>query len=320
MADSIPCSILVPVFNGENNIKLHLPSILRSARAIDQIVIVNDGSTDRSLEILKGFAKADSRIEILNREHTGLVGSLNNGLQSCTHELVARADIDDSYAENRILLQVSHMTLNESLGATFTDYRVWTADSRFLGEIVSAIHPALTQLSLISSSRTPHPGVMFRKTHLQEAGGYRIEDFPAEDLALWIRMSKISQIDSIPIPLLDYTLSPHGISAQSQIAMNIKLGAFQQEIAHTLDLSLLSEASSIAVKSYANYRESDARIFSLIRDLYILSKFLEGSKRRQASKIIPPLILSLDPASLLTARKMHYYRNLRDKYRTGFFK
>lgn len=319
-SDALPCSILVPVYNAEKHIRLHLPSILLSARAFDQVVIIDDGSDDRTLQTLKEYAVEDSRIEILSREHLGLVQSLNYGLQSCAHELIARADIDDIYPENRISSQVSHMAQSSDVGATFTDYRIWTENSIFLGEIVSAIYPSLTQLSLITSSRTPHPGVMFRKSLLQEVGGYRREDFPAEDLALWIRMSKISKIDSLPIPLLDYTLSPHGISARNQLEMSSKLTSLRLELVQSLDLLKLIEESSMAAKSYSDVQGSNARKLALIRDLYILSKFIEGSRKRKVLQVIPHLLLSLDSSSLRTAHTMHTYRKMREKYRKGYFR
>jgi hypothetical protein len=78
----------------------------------------------------------------------------------------------------------------------------------------SPVNPTATSLSLINSQRTAHPSALISKRHFQEVGGYRFEDFPAEDLSLWIRLSRVGHLRSVPKNLLRYTLRRSSITGE----------------------------------------------------------------------------------------------------------
>ena len=158
------CSVLLPLYNGSQFIDSSIKSILESMREIDELVLVNDGSDDISKEELKKLEKSDSRIKVINKNHSGLVETLNYGIAHCDNDLIARADIDDKYSSKRISSQVQFMATNPNCAAVFSDYQILSADGRDLGVIPTAISPLLTRFSLLNPQRTPHPSVIFRKS------------------------------------------------------------------------------------------------------------------------------------------------------------
>jgi hypothetical protein len=75
---------------------------------------------------------------------------------------------------------------------------------------------------LINNRRTPHPGVIFNKAAVQSVGGYQVEDFPCEDLSLWLRLSKDNQICTAPYELMNYRINPSSISSTQRMKMKSK--------------------------------------------------------------------------------------------------
>ena len=216
------CSVLLPLYNGSKFIDQSFNTILASMREIDELVIVNDGSEDIPVEDLKKLESRDPRIKIISKEHSGLVETLNYGIQLCENELIARADIDDKYSPKRISRQIQFMGENPNCAAVFSDYQIQDVSGRNLGIIPTAISPLLTRFSLINPQRTPHPSVMFRKSAVLEVNGYKSEYFPSEDLSLWIDLSKSFEIATIPETLLYYTLHNGNITSKNQSLMIAK--------------------------------------------------------------------------------------------------
>jgi glycosyltransferase involved in cell wall biosynthesis len=206
------CSVVMPVYNAEKWLRQSITSILMSMRAHDELVIVNDGSTDGSTEILKEFSVSDSRMSIFTLDHQGLVSALNFGIENAKHEFIARADADDTYAARRLDFQLQELIADEDLGAVFTDYELRDERGRIIGVIPTSLTPNMTYLSLVNPQRTAHPSVVFRKSVFYMASKYQEEDFPVEDYALWLRMVAVSKISSVPETLLFYQVHSKSVS------------------------------------------------------------------------------------------------------------
>ena len=203
-------TVLLPVKNGEKYIHKSLECIVANASSEDEILIINDGSSDKSELILKSWAIKDSRINIINNHGRGLVNALNLGLNESNKNWIARFDVDDIYPNYR--LQKQRSIIGKDVSAIFCDYSLWSSKIRNVGVIPSAVVSQAVSLSLINSQRTPHPGVLYNKEAVLSVGGYRNEDFPAEDLSLWLRLSKIGKLVSVPEILLNYRISKTSIT------------------------------------------------------------------------------------------------------------
>lgn len=313
------CSILVPVYNAEKYIQTGLTSIIASARKNDQVVVVDDGSSDRTAGLVSEFAKEYSQISLVLREHLGLVNTLNYGLDCCDFDLVARADIDDLYSPKRIDEQTNFMSLNPGVAAVFSDYVIRGQNSEVLGDIYTAVSPNLTKLSLITSSRTPHPGVMFRKAVIKEVGGYREENFPTEDLALWIRVSNFANIATIPLPLLTYTLNPSGISSSSQKLMTQNLRECQALLSDSLRFDLIEKELSDLDSIYGNLDSSPERYLSLLRDFYTLARVRSLSGKFKCAQNLLQVVSHLQVGWVNTGLQMRRMQRFRKEYRLGSF-
>ena len=101
--------ILLPVFNGATTITEAIESLQRQTFTSFRIIVVDDGSTDRTLEILTGLAARDSRITILTQPNLGIVAALNAGLRLCQAEFVARHDADDISDPSRLAVELDYL-------------------------------------------------------------------------------------------------------------------------------------------------------------------------------------------------------------------
>ena len=80
----IKISIIVPIYNSENTLKKCLDSITMQSYTNTEIILVNDGSNDQSLKIIKKYEKKDKRILVINQENQGVSAARNRGIESAT--------------------------------------------------------------------------------------------------------------------------------------------------------------------------------------------------------------------------------------------
>ena len=94
-------SVIFPIYNASNYLDESLQSILSQTYKDFEVILINDGSTDDSLDKCKKYQKEDSRIKIINNKHQGLTKSLNDGIKYSTGKFIARQDADDISKVNR---------------------------------------------------------------------------------------------------------------------------------------------------------------------------------------------------------------------------
>jgi len=212
-------SILMPIKNGIQYLKKSRIYIEENCGLQDEIVIIDDGSSDGTAKFLKDWQRNNDQLIIANNNSAGLVSALNLGLKLATNNWVARFDVDDSYLNNRLERQRDYIS-KENV-AVFSDYRFIDSSGKNFGLVPSPVFPDPTSMSLINSERTAHSSVLFNKEAVLSVGGYRTEDFPAEDLSLWLRLSRVGQLVSVPEELLKYQLG-NSVSTNMQLAMKQK--------------------------------------------------------------------------------------------------
>jgi glycosyltransferase involved in cell wall biosynthesis len=265
--DRQSCSILLPLFNGAAFLPRAIANLCEIAGPADEILIIDDGSDDINSQEIEDLIKSDPRIVLYRCQHQGLVETLNYGIRVASHELIARADVDDIYLENRIQLQVDFLVSNPEISAVFSDYEMVSYSGASLGFFPSAVSPELTSFSLFSSQRTPHSSVMYRKSTILSVGGYHAEDFPVEDLALWIRLVKVSKIASIPHPLLKYTVHSSSVTRTNQDLMKRKSLALRKQYGSWGNFNKSLFSSSNLLSEYAGTAHRNLRVLFYLEDL-----------------------------------------------------
>ena len=215
----------MPVWNGGRYLGESVRSILNQTETRFEFLIIDDGSTDETPEILAGFARCDPRIRVIRLEHGGLVAALNHGLAECPTEWVARMDCDDVAHPRRLALQLRAIEKHADAVLCHTQVR-YVGDSRYVTRSARMIQTrALTILSLCHRCHISHPTVIYRKSKVVEAGGYLEEDPHVEDYSLWGRLIGLGDFIAVPEPLLELRLHDESISKkESAIQMGLSGG------------------------------------------------------------------------------------------------
>ena len=189
-AQSDKYSVLMSVYAREKAsfLKESIESILAQTVPADQIVIVCDGKLTEDLDGVLSFFK--NKIELIRLpENKGLGNALNAGLSACTNELVARMDSDDIAYRDRMEKQLHMFAKDPSLSlasGTVTEFKVDITTASGKREVPLTDE----EIRTFSHKRNPmnHPAVMFKKSAVDDAGGYS-EEYPYfEDYYLWVRM------------------------------------------------------------------------------------------------------------------------------------
>lgn len=200
-------SVLMPVYNGERYLREAIDSILKQTLRDFEFIIVDDGSTDSSPDIIASYS--DPRIRMLrNAVNCGLVASLNRAIEVATTPFLARMDSDDISLPDRLLEQLRFMQANSDVAASGTWAIEIDADGKQL-----ALRTAPTGEEVAHEFWRPspliHPTAIIRRSHLGELR-YDPRALHAEDYDLWLRLANKHPLQNLPRALLLYRV--HGSS------------------------------------------------------------------------------------------------------------
>lgn len=216
-------SVIMPVYNGQDYLSQAIESILNQTFTDFEFIIIDDGSTDNSFNIIQSYY--DPRIVLIRNEtNLKLIASLNKGLNLAKGKYIARMDADDISLPGRLAKQVEFMDKNPSIGLCGT----W---AELFGECEQSFwrftdDPDIVKCMLIFGCCIVHPSVMFRRTIL-ETGLCYSDLYPhAEDYALWVHIAQQYKITNIPEVLLKYRKTGSQVSsryAEEQLQTTLKI-------------------------------------------------------------------------------------------------
>jgi glycosyltransferase involved in cell wall biosynthesis len=201
-------SILMPFRNAEATLAETLESIAAQSFSDWELVAVDDGSEDRSAELVRAFAAREGRTVLVEPGGIGFVAALNLGVARCAFPLVARMDADDIMHPERLADQKAWLearpddSIAASLVELFSDEPVSEGSREYIRWQNGCRTPSEIANERYVESPLAHPSVMFRREAVLAAGGYRGGDFP-EDYELWLRMlEKRATMSKVPRVLL----------------------------------------------------------------------------------------------------------------------
>ena len=311
-----PISFLVPIRNGLRYLNRFKTIINNNASQQDEVVIINDGSTDGTSDFLKTWAKEQDNIKLLKTSGVGLVQSLNLGLSQSTNRWIARFDVDDDYKPNRITVQ--RESIKTGTVAIFSDYDFIDEINVRYGSMSSPIFPNPTAISLANSSRTAHPSVLYDKEAVVESGGYLEVDYPAEDLALWLRLINYGDIVSVPELLLHYRLRKNSISLQHRGNSILKKQELVSKAFHLKkSFHYGLENFDTIINSYSKLPLSNQRKILFVRDLLSVSQTLKLQMHYQSYIMRKTTKLLLNPAMIFEIASLNFNKLRRQKLRSS---
>jgi len=202
-------TVLMPVYNNEKYLRPAIESILSQTFADFEFLIINDGSTDQSEEIIKSYEDARIRYD-KNEINSGIIVTLNKGIDMARGEYIVRMDGDDISLPSRLQIQFDFMEKNQNLGVS--GGRIESIGKITGHTPITLIEPEQIKANLIFSTPFSHPSVIIRKKILIDNNLRYDENYPhAEDYELWTRVTEISQLGNSDKKILKYRLHDESI-------------------------------------------------------------------------------------------------------------
>lgn len=220
-------SVLMTVYNGQSYLGEAVESILTQSFTDFEFVIIDDGSTDDSLPMLREYEKRDPRIRLFERPHAGIVPAANFGLRQCRGEFLARMDSDDVALPQRFQIQVKTLREHPSVVVLGGAYDLIDAAGRFLRrQWPPTDNDSLQELSLAGLTPICQPLAMIRRSAMHRVGEYDVVVETAEDNDMWLRLGEVGELMCIPEVLLKYRQHAASVSEVKALAQaqRIRIG------------------------------------------------------------------------------------------------
>lgn len=198
-------SVLMSVYNGEQFLCDAIESILFQSLRDLELIVVNDGSTDATAEILRGYQQKDSRLRVFHQDNLGLIESLNRGAGFSRGKYIARMDADDIAPKNRLALQVNFLEKQKELAVVGGSIDVINASGIKLETCHFPTSDEEIKSTLVSGTcPICHPATVMRAQAFRSVGGYRKAFAEAEDYDLWLRLADGFRLANLEAVVLRY--------------------------------------------------------------------------------------------------------------------
>lgn len=217
-------SVLMPVYNGEKYLDTAILSILNQTFNDFEFIIIDDCSKDKSLRMIKEFAKTDKRIITLrNKKHLRATKTLNMGLKFARGKYMARMDADDWSYPDRLQKQFDFMENHPEVGVSGGAIEICDSNLNILNNRRYPLSDTAARKIIFRYSPFAHPATIWRKDMIDKVNGYN-DDIPlSQDYELYFRIGKICKFGNIPDVLLK--LRTHDDSS------SIIVGRYQEQFA-----------------------------------------------------------------------------------------
>ncbi len=214
-------SVIIPVYNQEKYINECVQSVIQQDYEKLEIIVVDDGSTDATPNILKGFI---GKIKYIRQENQGPSASVNNGIKIAQGSLICWLGSDDLYLAGKIFHQVELLLREPSISIVYSDYIMIDSDGKEIQKIqVPYPPPEQFARSLLLRNFINGSSVMMKRECFDKVGYYD-ETLKADpDGDMWFRLLKHGyRFGHIPIPLIKYRWHPNNISHNKELMRKCK--------------------------------------------------------------------------------------------------
>ena len=248
-------SVVMGVYNGAADLPRTMESILSQEGVDLEFIVVDDGATDESPQILADYARRDARVRVIRQENAGLTRALIRGCADARGHYIARQDVGDVSLPERLRKQVAYLDAH--------------AETALLSCWVRFVGPKGEELYVVQRKDTPeeaaqklraktldrfqgigaHGSAVFRRCDYLRAGGYREQFYFAQDTDMWRRLAELGLVAFLPEVLFEVEFTPAGISGQyaaEQMQLGqivVELGKAREEGRNEADL--LEKAAAI---------------------------------------------------------------------------
>lgn len=199
-------SVVLCIYNGEKYLEEAIKSVLQQDFSSFELILIDDGSTDKSLNIIRSFELKDPRCRVITGPNQGLIASRNLGITQARADLIALMDADDICMPHRLSTQIQYLRDHPDCLAVGSKTMLIDPDGENL-TVMNLImnHDDIDKAHLSGCGGIiVNPSALIRKSAILEVGMYQEEFLHAEDIDLFLRLAEIGKLANIPQVLLAY--------------------------------------------------------------------------------------------------------------------
>lgn len=229
----------MPVYNSQKYLGRAIESVLKQTYADFEFIIIDDGSTDQSAQIINSFK--DHRIKYIKHpQNKGIVRSLNRGIKIARGEYIIRMDADDISRKSRFKTQISYMDSHPEICLCASWINVFGDGKNYIWKTPQT-HAEIMARSLFETP-VAHPSVIIRRSTLTANQLYFDEDFRyAEDYELWFRLGGYGKLATYPKVLVDYRVHPSQTASKKSTPQQANSLKVRKKILRKLKIKASSE-------------------------------------------------------------------------------
>lgn len=319
--DNPTISIIMSVYNGEQYLRKSIESILNQTFSDFEFIIINDGSSDRTPEILSDYERKDKRVRVFNQSNMGLTVSLNHGIAYAKGKYIARMDCGDISMPTRIEKQLQYLVNNEKTGIVGTHFSYINDDGKITNTVYRPVENGFLKWLLLFYNPIPNALAMFRLDLANRIGGYDLRYRYAQDYDFLCRISEVTDISLVPEVLFlvrkaqkeDISSKYH--SEQTQLSLQTSIQMIENlikkrpspEIVHTLKYN--------EIPNIQQAKDCVALIIDLYRS-FLANKKLNRHERNMIKKDSARMLWNVSRPNLKSFSMWHalLYSCSLDKY------
>ena len=201
------------VYNAGRYLRPAVDSILAQTFGDFEFIIIDDGSSDGSPQVLREYAARDPRICLTVRPNQGLTRTLNEAVGLSRGEFLARMDCDDVALPDRFEKQLAALRADPSLVCVGGSFELIDGKGRLLTRLrPPADDAAIQQLLLKGHTAICHPAAMMRRDAVNKVGGYDTHFKTTQDLDLWLRLGEVGRLGNVPEVVLQFRQHDSSVS------------------------------------------------------------------------------------------------------------
>ncbi len=232
-------SVIIPCYNNAGHIATAIDSVMAQDYANIEIIVINDGSTDNSIEVLQQYG---DKITLLTQQNQGPAVARNSGMTAARGDFIAFLDGDDIWLPGKITAQVNYLKHNPQTGLCYTSWLVWDQSQPLAGLLAQLPNTAdLAELvadrsgwlytKLLEVSAVCTITVMLRAEIVRAVGLFNKDYAIGEDHDYWIRVSRHCQIDKLSAVYAVYRQNPYSTTKKLH-PQNYSLQVLQSALAN----------------------------------------------------------------------------------------
>jgi glycosyltransferase involved in cell wall biosynthesis len=207
-------TIVMATYNGAMYLAEAIDSVLQQTYQDWELIVIDDGSTDKTGIVVKKYMKHEKRIIYKkNSQNLGLIASLNRGIAMARGVYIARLDSDDVWIDRtKLEKQITFLQRYPSYGLVGSFASVIDMSGKIRRELTLPVTDAAIKKYLLIENCFVHSAVVFRRDLAEKIGGYDPKFTHAEDYAFWLQFGLICRLYNFPECFVAYRNNPNGIT------------------------------------------------------------------------------------------------------------